>query len=213
MPAMVDMGQLASLLMQARGPLLDRVTRQIAKFNGDGSVDVTEWLAAVERVCGLEDVKPASVIGFLLDGEPARLFRRLSVADAEDWKAVKKALMDGYASPMPAVYREWHSLSLREGESVDAYVDRLERLAGRLRVEFGSTFFRSKFYDGLPRHLYEWAVAKEGAYEDDSAVDRMVSDIEVTQMYFSENDNILRHTSHGIVFVVLVSHNRPCLQN
>ena len=166
-PAMVDMSQLASLLMQARGPLLDRVTRQIAKFDGDGSVEVTEWLAAVERVCKVEGVKPESVVSFLLDGEPARLFRRLSVAEAEDWDVVKKALMNGYASPMPAVYKEWHSLSLREGESVDGYVDKLERLAGRLRVGFGSTIFRSRFYDGLPRQLYEWAASRDGAYDDD----------------------------------------------
>ena len=166
---MVDVSQLASLLLQARGPMLDRVTRQVSKFTGDGSIDVMEWLAAVERVCELEEVKPETVVGFLLDGEPARLHRRLSVDSAKKWDMVKKALMDGYALPMPAVYKRWHGLGLGEGESIDVYVDTLERLAARLKVEFGSTMFRSKFYDGLPQPLYEWAINRDGAYDDDAA--------------------------------------------
>ena len=116
---MVDINQLASLLSQARGPMLDRVTRQVEQFTGDGSVDVMEWLAAVERVCALEEVKPEKVVGFLLDGEPARLYRRLSVENAKQWGVVRKTLVDGYATPMPVVYKRWHGLSLGEGESID----------------------------------------------------------------------------------------------
>ena len=165
----VDVNQLASLLSQARGPMLDRVTRQVSKFTGDGSVDVMEWLATVERVCELEEAKPETIVGFLLGGEPARLHRRLSADSAKKWDVVKKTLMDGYALPMPAVYKRWHGLSLREGESLDGYVDTLERLAERLKVGFGSTAFRSKFYDGLPQPLYEWAINRDGAYDDDAA--------------------------------------------
>ena len=109
---MVDMGQLASLLSQARGPLLDRVTRQVKKFTGDGSIDMMEWLATVERVCELEEVQPEKMVGFLLDGEPARLYQRLSVESAKQWGVVRKTLVDGYATPMPVVYNRWHSLSL-----------------------------------------------------------------------------------------------------
>ena len=164
---MVDINQLASLLSQARGPMLDRVTRQVEQFTGDGSVDVMEWLAAVERVCALEEVKPEKVVGFLLDGEPARLYRRLSVENAKQWGVVRKTLVDGYATPMPVVYKRWHGLSLSEGGSLDGYVDTLERLAERLKVGFGSTMFRSKFYAGLPQAIYEWAINRDGAYDDD----------------------------------------------
>ena len=164
---MVDIDQLASLISQARGPLLDRVTRQVKKFTGDGSIDVMEWLATVERVCELEEVPPEKMVGFLLDGEPARLYRRLSVESAKQWGVVRKTLEDGYATPMPVVYNRWHSLSLSEGGSLDGYVDTLERLAERLKVGFGSTVFRSKFYSGLPQPIYEWAIGRDGAYDND----------------------------------------------
>ena len=42
--AMVDVRQLASILMQSKGPIIDRIARQVRKFEGDGSIDVTEWL-------------------------------------------------------------------------------------------------------------------------------------------------------------------------
>ena len=167
--AMVDIDQLASLLSEARGPMLDRVTRQVKKFTGDGSMDVMEWLATLERVCALEEVPSVKLVGFLLDGEPARLYRRLSIADAKNWDVVKRTLMDSYAIPMPVVYQRWHNLSLSEGGSIDGYVDTLERLAERLKVGFGSTVFRSKFYSGLPQPVYEWAIGRDGAYDDDAS--------------------------------------------
>ena len=166
---MVDIGQLASLLSEARGPMLDRVTRQVKKFTGDGSLNVMEWLATLERVCEVERVSPAKVVGFLLDGEPARLYRRLSIADVKKWEAVKDSLVNEYAAPMPEIYNRWHNLSLGEGGSIDGYVDTLAKLADRLKVGYGSTVFRAKFYKGLPQHVYEWAIGYSGAYDNDAA--------------------------------------------
>lgn len=44
-PVLIDVSALANILTQARGPILDRLARQLPKLSGDGSVDVMEWLA------------------------------------------------------------------------------------------------------------------------------------------------------------------------
>ena len=51
---LVDVGQLANVLTQARGPILDRLARQLRKLTGGGSTDVVEWLESLERLCQLE---------------------------------------------------------------------------------------------------------------------------------------------------------------
>ena len=109
--ALVDVSQLAA--------------RQITKLKGDGSVDVIEWLDSVERLCMLEGVKPEIIIGFLLEGEPLQLYRRLSVGDADKWDVVRKALIDSFALPLPAIFRRFSELKLQECELVDEYMDRL----------------------------------------------------------------------------------------
>ena len=50
----VDVGELANILMQARGPIIDRLGRVLPKFSGDGSYDVTQWLDKLESRCALE---------------------------------------------------------------------------------------------------------------------------------------------------------------
>ena len=40
--SVVDMAMLASILMQARGPIIDRLERAVAKFCGDGTRDVSQ---------------------------------------------------------------------------------------------------------------------------------------------------------------------------
>ena len=55
---MVDIGTLASILMQAKGPIIDRLERALSKFSGDGTLDVSEWLDGLERRCKAERVSP-----------------------------------------------------------------------------------------------------------------------------------------------------------
>ena len=53
------------------------------------------------------------------------------------------------------------------GDSVDVYLDRLERFGGRIGLTSGDLAFRVKFYDGLPTSVYEWAASQENAYTAD----------------------------------------------
>ena len=84
--AIVDIGQLVSILMQAKGPIIDRLGRALPKFSGDGTLDVSEWLDDLERRCKVERVGPEEVVDFLLEGNAARVFRALRVSEASQWE-------------------------------------------------------------------------------------------------------------------------------
>ena len=163
-PVLMDVGELANLLTQARGPILDRLTRQLPKFAGDGTVDVQEWLGDLERLCKLERVDPVDIVSYLLEGTAARLYRRMLVGDASQWSVVRDALVAEYATPRQEAWRRFVDCQLGAGEAVDVYLDRLERIGGRLGLTSEDLVFRTKFYEGLPASVYEWAVTHEGAY-------------------------------------------------
>lgn len=63
-------------------------------------------------------------------------------------------------------WRRFTARRVQAGESVDVYVDDLERLGRRVGILIGSVVFLAKFYEGLPEVDYEWAVAREGAYTE-----------------------------------------------
>ena len=71
---------------------------------------------------------------------------------------------------------------LEAGDSVDVYLDRLERFGGRIGLTLGDLAFRVKFYKRLPTSVYEWAVSQESAYTADfGAVLARVRDRLVTE--------------------------------
>jgi len=164
---MVDASMLASVLNQARGPILDRIKRQVPQFTGDGSVDVSAWLTEYERYCGLESVSPTDLLAYMLGGNAARVYGRMMVGEASKWEVVKAVLTGEYAMPRQEAWRQFVSHKLQEGDSVDVYLDRLERYAGRLGLSTNDLSFRVKFFEGLPASVYEWAVTHEGAYSVD----------------------------------------------
>lgn len=161
---LVDVSKLADILTQARGPILDRLSRQLPKLTGDGSVDVLEWLTDLERLCQVERVAPCDVIGHLLSGNAARVHRRMTVGDASQWEVVRAALVGEYALPLQEAWRQFTGVQLGADEPVDVYLDRLERLGGRLGLTSRDMAFRVKFYEGLPASVYDWAVASADAY-------------------------------------------------
>ena len=162
--AVVDVGQLANILTQARGPILDRLGRALPKFSGDGSLDVSEWLADFERLCRVERVDEVEVIDHLLEGGARRVYRRLMVGEASQWEVVKAALLGEYALPRQEAWRRFTARRLKACESLDTFVDDLERLGHRVGLSSEDLAFKVKFYEGLPESLYEWAVARDGAY-------------------------------------------------
>jgi hypothetical protein len=166
-PAVVDAGLLASILSQARGPILDRICRQLKPFTGDGSIEITEWIADYERFCTVERVAPAELISYMLNGSAARVHARMRVGEASQWDVVKAALTAEYAMPRQEAWRRFVSCQLETGETVDVYLERLERLGVRLGLSLNDLSFRVKFYEGLPSSIYEWAVTHEHAYTAD----------------------------------------------
>ncbi|KAG1712190.1 hypothetical protein GQR58_002379 [Nymphon striatum] len=168
---LVDIGQLANILTQARGPILARITQLLAtrfggsgRLSGSGSVDVTEWVECLEGMCQLENVSPADIIGYVLEGNASRIYGRMMVGDASQWAVVKAALLGEYALPRGEAHRRFIGRRLEADEPVDVYVDSLERLGGRLGLASDCAFFRTHFYEGLPASVNKWAVMREDAY-------------------------------------------------
>ena len=145
--AVVDVGQLANILTQARGPILDRIGCALRKFSGDGGVDVSEWLADFERLCRVERVDEVDIIDHMLEGGARRVYRRLMVSEASQWEVVKAALLGEYAMPHQEVWRWFMARRLQANEAVDIFVDDLERLGHRVGLSTGDLAFRVKFYD------------------------------------------------------------------
>ena len=161
---LIDIGQLASILTQARGPIIDRLGRALPKFSGDGTIDVSEWLDSFERRCKTEQVGPEEVIDFLLEGNAARVFRAMRVSEASQWDVVKGVLLSQYGMPRQEAFRRFTARQLLAGEAVDVYVDDLQRFGARMEVTTTSMFFRVKFLEGLTPPLHKWAVMLPEAY-------------------------------------------------
>ena len=147
----VSVSQLANILTQARGPILDRLGRSLPKLSGDGTLDVSEWLADLERLCRVEQIDCVDVIDFMLDGNARRVYRRMIVAEASSWEVVKGTLLAEYALPRQEAWRRFTARRLNAGETVDVYVDDLERLGRRVDLTPESMAFRVSFTSACPR--------------------------------------------------------------
>jgi hypothetical protein len=180
-PVLVDARVLASILNQAKGPILTRIRQLLAQFTGDGSVEVTVWLAEFERLCELEKIAPTEILMYMLGDNAARVYSRMRVAEASQWDVVKAALTAEYAMPRQEAWRRFVACKLEVGDTVDVYLDRLERFGGRLGMSCNDLSFRAQFYEGLPASVYEWAITHESAYTADFGTvlarvrDRLVS--------------------------------------
>lgn len=163
-PVTLDVNQLANILTQARGPIIDRLERAMPKLSGDGSVDVTEWLTAFEKRCKAELSSPADFIDFMLTGNASRVYRRMMVSEASQWQVVRSTLLAEYALPRQEAWRQFTGRRLVGGEPVDVYADDLARLGTRVGLTPADLAFVVKFYEGLPMAVYEWAVSRDDAY-------------------------------------------------
>ena len=154
----IDASVLASILNQARGPILDRLCHQLSPFASDSVVEITEWLVAYERLCEVKHVAPTDLLTYMLTGNAARVYCSMRVGEASNWEVVKAVLTAEYAMPRQEAWRRYVNCRLKAGESVDIYLGHLERLGGRLGLTLNDLAFRVKFYEGLPASVYEWAV-------------------------------------------------------
>ena len=163
----IDASAVASALNQARGPILGRISAHVPKFSGEGTMDISDWVTRYERHCGLEQVAPTDLLLYMLEGSAARLYGRMLVSEASMWDVVKAHLLAEYAMPRQESWRKFTECQLEAGDSVDVYLDRLERFGGRVGLSAEDLAFRVKFYEGLPTSVYEWAVSHESAYTAD----------------------------------------------
>ena len=162
-----DASVLASILTQARGPILDQLHHQLSPFAGVGVVEISEWLVAYERLCVVEHVVPTELLTYMLAGNAVRVYSRMLVGEASKWEVVKAVLTAEHAMPRQEAWRRYVNCRLLANETVDIYLVRLEQLGGKVGLTLNDMAFRVKFYEGLPASIYEWAVTHEQAYTAD----------------------------------------------
>ena len=155
---------LASILNQTKGPILTRIRQLLPKFTGDGSTEMTVGLAELKRLCELEQIAPTEILMYMLGDDAARVCSRMRVAEASQWDVVKAALVAEYAMPRQEAWRRFTTCRLEDGDTIDVFMDRLERFGGRVGMSNQDLSFRAQFYEGLPTSVYEWAVTHESAY-------------------------------------------------
>ena len=103
----------------------------------------------------------------MLAGNAARVYCRMTVGEASNWKVIKSVLTDEYAMPRQEAWCRYVNCTLEAGETVDVYLGCLERLGSRLGLTLNDLAFRVKFYEGLPTFVYKWAVTYEQIYTAD----------------------------------------------
>jgi len=166
-PVLLDARVLASILNQAKGLILSRIRQATSQFTGDGSVDVTAWIREFEGLCEVEQIAPTEILIYMLGGNAARVYSRMRVGEASQWDVVKAALVAEYAMPRQEAWRRFITCRMEDRDTVDVYLDRLERFVGRVGMTCNDLNFRAQFYEGSPASAYEWAVTLESAYTAD----------------------------------------------
>lgn len=162
--AMVDVQELASILMQAKGPIIERLGRALPLFGGDGTDDVVEWLDNFESLCSVEQVRPEEVVVYLLRAHARDCFRALRVSDAADWTAVRQTFLAEYGMSKEEALGCWMERKLLACESISTYVADLQRCAARVGLGPTDEAFRVKFVMGLTPQLQKWAIVLPGVY-------------------------------------------------
>ena len=154
-PVLVYARVLASILNQAKRPILTRIRQLLPKFTGDGSIEVIVWLAELERFCKLEQIAPTEILMYMLGDNAAQVYSRMRVAEAFQWDVIKAALVAEYAMPRQKAWRRFTTCRLENGDIIDVFMDRLEWFGGRVGMSNQDLSFRAQFYEGLAASVYE----------------------------------------------------------
>ena len=96
----------------------------------DGTTDIVEWIAKVDLVAGIRNIKDvALVIPLRLSGGAFSVYSQLSEAGKRSADKIKAALKVAFASDSFTAYDEFRRRELGRGESPDVYLADLRRLA------------------------------------------------------------------------------------
>ena len=68
---------------------------------------------------------------------------------------VKDQLLTEYAMPRQEAWRMFTGCQLEAGDSVDVYLNRLERFGGRIGLALGDLAFKIKFYKKLSTSVHK----------------------------------------------------------
>jgi len=124
----------------------------------------------------------------MLGGNAARVYSRMMMGDASQWNVVKRALLAEYAIPRQEAWRKFVSSKI-EGDTIDTFLERLERFGRRVGMSCNDLSFRAQFYEGLLPVIREWAVTHDYAYMADfesvlaRVRDKVVSQIAVASSW------------------------------
>ena len=141
----IDASVLASIINQARSPILDGLHHQLIPFAIDGIVEVEEWLVAYERLCRVEYVVPMDLLIYMLASNAMGIYSRMTVGKASDCPVVKAVLTAKYAIPRQAACCSYVNCRLEASETVDVYLSCLEQLGGRLGLTLNDLVCKVKF--------------------------------------------------------------------
>ena len=102
-------------------------SRTLKHFDGDG--DVVAWLAKVEIVAKLTDVKDvAQLIPLYLEGGALALYLELDSTTRDDFSLLSKELLKAYSDSEFVAYSKLKSMKWT-GEPVEVFVNNLWKLA------------------------------------------------------------------------------------
>ncbi|KFD62557.1 hypothetical protein M514_25293 [Trichuris suis] len=146
--------------------------RMIPEFDGS-SLPAAEWLRKVEsacRLCGIKDV--VRVIALRLTGAAFDVYDQMAPEDQGDLKKVRERLLAAFAPDSFVAFEEFTMRRLRDGETADAFLAGLRRLAllagGMLDKVLASAFVR-----GLPEHIQE--ALRAGARMESLTLDEVLT--------------------------------------
>jgi len=115
----------------------------------------------------VENISLIDLRVYMLGGNAARVYSRMMVGDASQWNVVKRAFLAEYAIPKQEAWRKFVLCRIEEGDTVDTFLDRLERFGHRVGMSCNDLSFRAQFYEGLPSVIHERAVTHDHAYTAD----------------------------------------------
>ena len=124
--------------------------RDIIKCFDGRNAEVETWLEKVKLVAKLKEVKKlAAFIPLYLEAEAFSVYNQLSAEDKDDENKIEQALLSAFACDLYKAYDSLRQRCLKDGESVDAFVADLRRLARMAKVEHDQVI-QSAFVCGLP---------------------------------------------------------------
>uniref|UniRef100_A0A5S6Q541 RNase H domain-containing protein n=1 Tax=Trichuris muris TaxID=70415 RepID=A0A5S6Q541_TRIMR len=146
--------------------------KMIPEFDGT-SLTAVEWLRKAEsacQLCGIEDV--VRVIGLRLTGAAFDVYDQLAPEDQRTLEKVKESLLAAFAPDPYMAFKEFKVRRLREGETPDAFLAGLRRLA-LLAGGIPDKVLASAFIDGLPEHIQE--TMRAGARMETLTLDELLT--------------------------------------